>query len=115
MVSFLPYSVAYGARHRFNTNRSKFSLAKSLPFNSIIAHMAAKIHVVRHAESVHNIDKDFSRLDPALTLAGRQQAQILGGTFPFQDTIGLIITSPLRRTIQTTLLAFTNVLDKNHY
>jgi broad specificity phosphatase PhoE len=77
--------------------------------------MEAKIHVVRHAESVHNVDKDFSRLDPELTLSGRQQAEILGRTFPFSDTVGLIITSPLRRTIQTTLLSFTNVLNKRYY
>jgi broad specificity phosphatase PhoE len=77
--------------------------------------MEAKIHVVRHAEAVHNVEKDFSRLDPELTLLGRQQAEILGRTFPFSDTVGLIITSPLRRTIQTTLLAFTNVLNKRYY
>src|ERR1700679_1464215 len=63
--------------------------------------MEAKIHVVRHAESVHNVDKDFSRLDPELTSAS--------------GILGLIISSPLRRTIQTTLLSFTNVLNKRYY
>jgi len=77
--------------------------------------MSGRIHLVRHAESVHNVDKDFSRLDPELTTLGRQQAQLLGPAFPYSNDIGLIITSPLRRTIQTTLLAFPKVLDKKYY
>jgi broad specificity phosphatase PhoE len=77
--------------------------------------MAAKIHVVRHAESAHNVSKDFSILDPGLTPLGRQQAEAVESTFPYPDTVGLIITSPLRRTIQTTLLAFPNMLDKRYY
>jgi broad specificity phosphatase PhoE len=77
--------------------------------------MAAKIHVVRHAESEHNVSKDFSILDPSLTPLGRQQAESLGSAFPYPDTVGLVISSPLQRTIQTTLLAFTKVLDKRYY
>jgi broad specificity phosphatase PhoE len=77
--------------------------------------MAAKIHVVRHAESEHNVSKDFSILDPSLTPLGRQQAENLGSTFPYPDTVWLVISSPLQRTIQTTLLAFTKVLDKRYY
>jgi broad specificity phosphatase PhoE len=77
--------------------------------------MAAKIHVVRHAESEHNVSKDFSILDPSLTPLGRQQAGNLGSTFPYPDTVGLVISSPLQRTIQTTLLGFTKVLDKRYY
>ncbi|KFZ22607.1 hypothetical protein V502_02872 [Pseudogymnoascus sp. VKM F-4520 (FW-2644)] len=59
--------------------------------------------------------KDFSRRDPELTHLGSQQAEILRRKFPYSDKVGLVITSPLRRTIQTTLLAFTNVLDKSYY
>jgi broad specificity phosphatase PhoE len=77
--------------------------------------MAARIHLVRHAESMHNVNQDFCRIDPELTLLGSQQADTLSRTFPFPEKVGLIITSPLRRTIQTTLLAFTNVLDKRYY
>ncbi|KAK9358233.1 histidine phosphatase superfamily [Lipomyces starkeyi] len=77
--------------------------------------MAGRIHVVRHAESVHNTDHDFSRLDPELTALGRQQAEDFGRIFPSSDEVGLIVTSPLRRTIQTTLLAFANVLDKRYF
>jgi broad specificity phosphatase PhoE len=77
--------------------------------------MSGRIHLVLHAESVHNVDKDFNRLDPELTTSGRQQAQLLGPAFSYSNDVGLIITSPLRRTIQTTLLAFTKVLDKRYY
>ena len=77
--------------------------------------MAARIHLVRHAESVHNVDKDFSRLDPSLTSIGIQQAQDLGRKFPHSESVGLVISSPLRRAIQTTLEAFTNVLDRGYF
>ena len=77
--------------------------------------MAGRIQLVRHAEAVHNVDHDFSHIDPALTPLGSQQAENLGRTFPDSARVGLIITSPLRRTIQTTLLAFANVLDKRYY
>jgi len=77
--------------------------------------MVGKIHVVRHAESVHNVDKDFNRLDPGLTDLGREQAQNLSNIFLYSDKVALIISSLLRRAIQTTLIAFTNVLDKSCY
>ncbi|KAJ5110275.1 hypothetical protein N7532_002920 [Penicillium argentinense] len=77
--------------------------------------MTSKIHLVRHAESVHNVSKDFSRLDPCLTLLGLQQATQLTQTFPHASHVGIILSSPLRRTIQTTLAAFQHVLDKRYF
>jgi broad specificity phosphatase PhoE len=77
--------------------------------------MAGKIHLIRHAESVHNVDKDFSRIDPQLTSLGKEQASALSKSFPHLKDVGLIISSPLSRTIQTTLLAFPGVLDKKYY
>ncbi|KAJ8096501.1 histidine phosphatase superfamily [Lipomyces tetrasporus] len=77
--------------------------------------MAGRVHLVRHSEAVHNTDHDFSRLDPELTLVGQQQAEGLANVFPASDEVGLIVTSPLRRTIQTTLLAFANVLDERYF
>jgi broad specificity phosphatase PhoE len=73
------------------------------------------IHLIRHAESVHNVDKDFSRLDPELTVTGKEQSRELGRRFPFADQVGLIIVSPLRRAIQTTLHAFPSILDKQYF
>ncbi|KAK9311913.1 histidine phosphatase superfamily [Lipomyces starkeyi] len=77
--------------------------------------MAGRVHLVRHTESVHNVDHDFTRLDPELTFLGRHQAEDIGRSFTFSDEVGLIVTSPLRRTIETTLLAFSNTLDKRYF
>jgi broad specificity phosphatase PhoE len=76
--------------------------------------MAGKVHLIRYIEAVHNIEKDFSRADPELTLLFKQQASDLGG-FPHPNNIGLIISPPLRRTIQTTLPASPKVLDNKYY
>lgn len=77
--------------------------------------MASQIHLIRHAESVHNVSKDFSQLDPSLTSLGFEQAAKLDQSFPYADHVGLIITSPLRRAIQTTLAAFPSILDKRYF
>ncbi|KAH8687992.1 histidine phosphatase superfamily [Tricladium varicosporioides] len=74
-----------------------------------------RVHIVRHAESEHNITKDFTVRDPGLTPLGRQQSTKLSETFPHSNSIGLILTSPLRRTVETTLLAFPHILDKKYY
>ena len=77
--------------------------------------MAGKVHLIRCIEAVHTTEKDFSRVDPELTPLGKQQASDLADTFPHLNNIGLIISPPLRRTIQTTLLASPGVLDKKYY
>ncbi|KAK4159744.1 histidine phosphatase superfamily [Cladorrhinum sp. PSN259] len=70
------------------------------------------IYLLRHAESVHNVTKDFSIRDPGLTELGKTQAAALRSTFPALDSIGLIVSSPLTRTIETTLAAFGDIIDK---
>jgi broad specificity phosphatase PhoE len=77
--------------------------------------MASQIHLIRHAESVHNVSKDFSQLDPSLTPLGLQQAAQLVRTFPYSSRVGVILTSPLQRALQTTLAAFPHVLDKRYF
>jgi broad specificity phosphatase PhoE len=76
--------------------------------------MATKstIYLVRHAESAHNVSKDFNHRDPGLTEAGFVQAAALTKTFPSLSSIGVILSSPLTRTIETTLAAFSTVLSK---
>jgi broad specificity phosphatase PhoE len=74
-----------------------------------------QIHLVRHAESVHNVTKDFSQLDPSLTTLGFEQAAELGKSFPYAGRVGVVITSPLRRAIQTALTAFSGILDKRYF
>jgi broad specificity phosphatase PhoE len=77
--------------------------------------MASQIHLVRHAESVHNITKNFSTLDPSLTKLGIEQAGQLVHKFTRSSSIGVIITSPLTRAVQTTLAGFPHVLDQRNF
>jgi len=64
------------------------------------------IHLFRHAEAVHNAERDESIRDPPLTEKGKKQAQEILETYQFLNHPTLILTSPLRRAIQTVLLAF---------
>lgn len=77
--------------------------------------MASTIYLVRHAESEHNISKDFSHHDPPLTTLGHTQAAQLPRTFPNPERIAAVVTSPLRRAIQTSLAGFSHILDKRYF
>jgi broad specificity phosphatase PhoE len=77
--------------------------------------MVSKIIIVRHAESVHNVTKDFSQLDPPLTSLGVEQASSISQKLPFAGNIATIISSPLQRALQTTLSGFSSVLDKQYF
>ncbi|KAM7185674.1 phosphoglycerate mutase family [Naviculisporaceae sp. PSN 640] len=70
------------------------------------------IYLVRHAESEHNVTKDFSIRDPGLTELGFKQASSLAtGSFPALNTTAIVLSSPLRRTIETTLAGFGQIID----
>jgi broad specificity phosphatase PhoE len=65
------------------------------------------LHLVRHAEGVHNLSwPNENILDPDLTPLGRQQCKSLGESFPHRNNDLLLVASPLRRTIETCLLSF---------
>jgi broad specificity phosphatase PhoE len=85
------------------------------PPNYRLDSMASRIHLVRHAESAHNVTKNFSELDPPLTELGIEQASRLVQNFTRSSAIGVIFSSPLKRAIQTTLAGFPHVLDKRNY
>ncbi|QYS97843.1 hypothetical protein H0G86_005054 [Trichoderma simmonsii] len=72
--------------------------------------MEPLIFVVRHAEAEHNVIMDFSQRDPPLTLKGFDQASHLAKTFPEPSSISVVLTSPLKRALQTTLKGFSQVL-----
>ncbi|KAI9162964.1 phosphoglycerate mutase family protein [Paramyrothecium foliicola] len=76
--------------------------------------MTSKIYLIRHAESVHNVSKDFSHRDPPLTELGQSQASALTQSFPGLSSVAVVISSPLARTLQTTLAAFSSVLEKQY-
>ncbi|KAK4669083.1 uncharacterized protein QC764_700060 [Podospora pseudoanserina] len=69
-----------------------------------------QIFLVRHAESVHNVTKDFNIRDPGLTQVGHEQAAALEASFPDLSSVAVVITSPLTRAIETTLDAFGSIL-----
>jgi len=77
--------------------------------------MVSKIIIVRHAESVHNVTKDFSQLDPPLTSLGFEQASSISQNLPATVSIATIISSPLSRAIQTTLAGFSSILDRQYF
>ncbi|KAI0436915.1 histidine phosphatase superfamily [Xylaria telfairii] len=69
--------------------------------------MPVKINIVRHAQSRHNVEVNGDEIrDPSLTAEGMQQAKALGNTFPYTQRVRHVISSPMRRAIQTGLLAF---------
>lgn len=70
------------------------------------------IHCVRHGQGVHNLSYANHGLpDPELTPLGEEQARALTTRFPELANVELIVSSPLRRTIQTALLAFPSKLE----
>ncbi|KAM9873928.1 phosphoglycerate mutase family protein [Verticillium dahliae] len=75
--------------------------------------MSSIVYLVRHAESEHNISKDFTQRDPPLTATGLAQASALVETFPDAASIAVVLTSPLMRTLQTTITAFPQVFRKD--
>ncbi|TVY44852.1 putative phosphatase [Lachnellula subtilissima] len=66
------------------------------------------IHILRHGQSLHNIERDYPYRDPPLTEVGRQQARNLR----LLTEPDLILISPMTRTIQTALLAFGPLIDR---
>jgi len=73
--------------------------------------MPTTIYLIRHAESAHNVTKDFSLRDPGLTAQGFVQASSLATTFSALASTAVILTSPLRRTIETTLAGFGGIFN----
>jgi broad specificity phosphatase PhoE len=74
------------------------------------------IFFIRHAEAQHNATFDYTIPDPRLTRNGGKQAQRLKNAIPADAlaNVQLIVSSPLRRTIQTTMLAFNRLFEWQH-
>ena len=85
----------------------------------------SRIFLTRHAQAEHNVDLDYSSrysvpsltislyslglpvADSPLTPLGRKQAASLAPRIPkLQQQVDLVVTSPLQRTLQTTLLGW---------
>ncbi|KAK1775027.1 phosphoglycerate mutase-like protein [Copromyces sp. CBS 386.78] len=81
--------------------------------------MPPTLILVRHAEALHNVDKDYSIHDPPLSELGQTQCRSLRKHFfktevPNKYQISLIIVSPMRRTMETALLSFGNYAKENN-
>jgi len=74
----------------------------------------SRIILTRHAQAEHNVDLDYSIADAPLTALGKKQATALGPqTADLQrDSVDLIVTSPLKRTLQTTYLGFGTAIER---
>ncbi|KAJ5617740.1 hypothetical protein N7537_002854 [Penicillium hordei] len=77
--------------------------------------MSFRLHLIRHAEGTHNPSHDRTILDPPLTEKGIQQCLKLCQDFPFKESVGLVVTSPLRRTLQTARLGLQQSIDEKYY
>jgi broad specificity phosphatase PhoE len=62
----------------------------------------ALVHIIRHGEALHNVQRGYPHPDPPLTEAGMQATKEV--TLPV--TPDLIIISPMTRTIQTAINIF---------
>ncbi|OPB41059.1 hypothetical protein A0O28_0107560 [Trichoderma guizhouense] len=69
----------------------------------------ATIHIVRHGQALHNVDRGYPHRDPPLTEVGSQQASNV--CLPAEPD--LIIVSPMTRTIQTALIIFDQYLNSS--
>jgi broad specificity phosphatase PhoE len=79
--------------------------------------MSGKVHIVRHTEGLHNLRQNPNIQDAPLSERGFDRAEKLGKRFIElqSNKVGEVISSPLRRAIQTSLLAFQRVLDEANY
>jgi broad specificity phosphatase PhoE len=67
----------------------------------------ATIHILRHGQSLHNVQRGYPHRDPPLTELGSQQAN----NVRLLTEPSLILVSPMTRTIQTALIVFGHLIN----
>ncbi|KAI1762086.1 phosphoglycerate mutase-like protein [Hypoxylon sp. FL1150] len=73
----------------------------------------SRLILTRHAQAEHNVDLDYSIPDAPLTPLGKKQAASLSRQIPsLQKEADLIVSSPLRRTLQTTALGWAPAVSR---
>ncbi|KAI1458011.1 phosphoglycerate mutase-like protein [Annulohypoxylon moriforme] len=73
----------------------------------------SRLFLTRHAQAEHNVDLDYSIPDAPLTPLGKKQAASLSRLIPdLQKEADVIISSPLRRTLQTTYLGYAPAIER---
>ncbi|KAI0518299.1 histidine phosphatase superfamily [Xylaria bambusicola] len=63
------------------------------------------IHIIRHGQALHNVDRSYPYRDPPLTDAGHEATQQI----KIPAVPDLIVISPMTRTIQTAMNAFPSI------
>ncbi|CAD0081683.1 unnamed protein product [Aureobasidium vineae] len=71
------------------------------------------LYFVRHAQGEHNAQHDDSIPDAILTSHGKSQCRELSTSFPRHDSVALVVSSPLRRALQTAIHAFAPALHRD--
>jgi len=69
--------------------------------------MPPTLILIRHAQALHNVAKDWSIHDPPLSTLGEQQCAELQEYLKKEEImtkVDLIVVSPMRRTLQTAKL-----------
>lgn len=80
--------------------------------------MPPTLILIRHAQALHNVNQDYTIPDPPLSELGRSQCQELSQNLQaklpadLESSIGLIVTSAMRRTCETTALSLGWLLDR---
>ncbi|KAI1377578.1 phosphoglycerate mutase-like protein [Hypoxylon crocopeplum] len=73
----------------------------------------SRLILTRHAQAEHNVDLDYSIPDAPLTPLGKKQAASLARLIPgLQKEADVIISSPLKRTLQTTYLGWAPAIER---
>ena len=88
----------------------------SHPAHTNAGFMAPLIILVRHAEALHNALLDYNIRDPPLTERGLRQCEELQerlqNSLGVAQKIELIVSSPMRRALQTAQLGMGWLLDR---
>lgn len=75
--------------------------------------MAPIITLIRHAEGLHNLHREYQRIiDPTLTDLGKSQCLTVRNQFPHHCKVSHILVSPLFRTIETGYHCFKPAVDR---
>ena len=69
--------------------------------------MTARVHIIRHGEALHNVQRGYPHRDPPLTKAGNVSTKRVN----LSVQPDLILISPMTRTIQTAINMFPFLTD----
>ncbi|KAK5135604.1 hypothetical protein LTR08_005084 [Meristemomyces frigidus] len=73
----------------------------------------SRIILTRHAQAEHNVDLDYSIHDAPLTPLGKKQAASLAPQVTdLAKEVDLVVSSPLKRTLQTTKLGWAPAVER---